>query len=140
MCECGCVGNWSRYRLPAPGGDFYLISLITPCTNCDGGSGVRIELITTGSFEHEFYQREHYTAGEFPMLPYGDNKGNEIGTGFRQHEFIEALKSHLIGLDSVEMGEDGVLDEAAAEVILEEMYDDAQYHPEIITTPKEPKA
>lgn len=148
MCECGCTGNADRYKFPAPNGAFYLLSLYPHCTNCDVPSGFTIELIEPGT--HQFqYWTEDFPDGINGELPFEnwertESKGVSIVCGLRVEEFIEKLKSHLIGVDSNELGDDGVIDEDGADVIVEEMYEDAQVQPALVkddsadtTQPKE---
>jgi RNase H-fold protein (predicted Holliday junction resolvase) len=49
----------------------------------------------------------------------------------RQHEFVNAVKSHLIGLNVKDFSERGKIDRISAETILEEMYDDSQVRPSL---------
>lgn len=136
MCECGCPENWTRYRFPAPNRAFYLLTLMGPCTNCDGSSGFTIELCKPGSFEHGYYGKDWPEAldGKLPLEKWGNgNLGVSFETGMRAHEFNKKLMPHLIGVDSRELGENGKLDEFGAEVILDEMYEDAQMKPALRT-------
>lgn len=50
-----------------------------------------------------------------------------------QGEFVKAMSKHLIGVSSDEMGEDGKIDEFGADVILEEMYEDSQRQPAVVS-------
>ncbi len=138
MCECGCPGTWTRYRFPAPKRAFYLLTLMGPCTNCDGSSGFTIELIEPGSFEHGYYSKDYPEAldGELAFEKWGNgNLGVGFDTGMRKHEFIDKLMPHLIGVDSRELGEKGKIDKFGADAILEEMYDDAQVKPALRSGP-----
>jgi len=137
MCECGCVANDRRYTLPAPGTAVYLITLSGGCVDCDGPAGVSIELIEPGTFNHGYYRRPEYTDGPLKFEDWSDSKGAAIVTGMRQCEFVKAMQKHLIGLDSNEMGENGVIDEAGADVIAEEMFEDAVKRPVLITELKQ---
>lgn len=132
MCECGCPETWTRYRFPAPNGSFYVLTLMGTCTNCDGASGFRIELCKPGSHEYEYYTDDCPDAidGELHFTkPHGCV---HFDTGVQKHKFVESLLSHLVGVDSREMGEDGVIDKYGAEVILEEMYEDSQVKPTMV--------
>ncbi len=131
MCECGCQGTWTRYRFPAPDGAFYLLTLMGTCTNCDGASGFRIELCKPESHDYEYYGKDFPEAieGELKFEDWGDILGVHFDTGVQKHKFVESLLPHLVGVDSRKLGEDGVIDKFGAEVILEEMYEDAQMQP-----------
>lgn len=132
MCECGCVMNWERYKFPANGDAFYLLTLKNHCVDCDGKTGVMIELIEPGTFEFKFYSDVHNIDGDLQFEQWRDGKGVAIACGLFKHEFVKKLSPHLVGIDSNEMGESGLIDECSAEVILEEMYDDAQLQPAIV--------
>ena len=127
MCECGCTSNDLRYWFPSPGKQVYLLTLSKGCIDCDAPSGVSIELIDKSSYM--FQNREDYLDGELKFEDWCDSKGVAIVTGLRRHEFVKALQEHLIGVSSDEMGENGVIDESGAEVILEEMFKDSQVKP-----------
>lgn len=131
MCECVCVANDDRYTFPGPGKSFYLLTLSGGCISCDAPSGVSIERVKPGDFLHKYVKenRDTYTCGELSFEKWSDSEGVGIVTGFRQHEFIAALLSHLVGVSSDEMGEDGKIDEDGADVILEEMFSDAVVKP-----------
>lgn len=133
MCECGCTSNDDRYTFPGPGDSFYLLSLAGDCRSCDAPSGITLELIEPSNTLYEEYKRGTFTRGKLKFEKWPDSKGVAIITGMCMHEFIAALRSHLIGVSSVELGENGLIDDAGAEVILEEMYEDAQVQPKLLT-------
>lgn len=132
MCECGCTMNDRRYTLPGPGKSIYLITLSAGCVDCDGPSGVSIELIEPDTILFKEYKRGEFSEGPLKLQQWPDSKGAAIVTGMRRHEFVKAASKHLIGVSSDEIGDDGVIDEAGAEVILEEMFEDVQVRPEIV--------
>lgn len=133
MCECGCGSMADRYRFPAPNEAIYLLSLYPACTNCDVPPGITLELITR---EHtlwaEYQDGDWYCDGPLPFEQWHDSKGVAIVAGMRSDEFVKAMLPHLVGVDSNELGEGGVLDEAGAEVIAEEMYADACTKPRLV--------
>lgn len=135
MCECGCTMNDDRYTFPAPGKSFYLLTLSKACCECDAPSGVTIERIDPSNVLYKDYKRGDFTSGPLSFEKWTDSVGVAIITGMRTHEFIKATQSHLIGVSSHEMGEGGRIDECGAEVILEEMYQDAQVRPFLATPP-----
>jgi hypothetical protein len=139
MCECGCVANDERYTLPGPGKSFYLVTLSAGCVDCDGPAGVSIELIEPGTFAHRYYRDPYHTDGPLKFENWSDSKGAAIVTGFRRCEFVKAMRKHLIGLDSNEMGENGQIDEAGADVIAEEMFEDSQRRPELVISREQRK-
>lgn len=132
MCECGCVSNQKRYRFPAPGKGFYVLTLIPHCVDCNGPIAVSIELIAPSSVIYREVRAGDYIAGDLPFEQWPDSKGVLVECGRMKHDFVDVLKRHLAGVDSSEIGEDGVIDDAGAEVILEEMYDDAQCSPRLV--------
>lgn len=133
MGECGCPGMWKRYRFPGPKKSFYLLTLSGPCTNCDAPSGISIELCMPGSHSFDYYSKDYPDAldGElkFPItgLPIV-----AIVTGMDSCDFIRVCQEHLVGVRSDEMGENGAIDLMGAEVILEEMYEDACFAPKLV--------
>jgi hypothetical protein len=131
MCECGCTGNDEHYTFPGPGKTFYILTLSGGCTGeCDAGPGVTIERIKPGDFMHSKENREAFTDGPLKFEKWPDSEGVAICTGPRQHEFIDSIKSHLIGVSSAELGDDaGTFDEIGAETLLEEAYPDSVYRP-----------
>lgn len=133
MCECGCVANDKKFKFPANGKSFYLLTLSTACMNCDAPPGISIELIESGHGLYEEYSAgdSDYLEGDLPFEKWPDSKGVAIVCGMTRSEFIKAMSSHLIGIDSNELGDDGVLDDVAAETILEEMYENSQVRPYI---------
>lgn len=133
MCECGCIGNDQKYRLPGPGEAIYLISLSVACENCDAPSGVSIELLQPSSATFKEYTAdEMYGVEPLELNDWPDSKGVGIVTGMLKDEFIKAMVPHLVGVDSRKLGENGVLDEVGAEVIVEEMYADSWLQPAIV--------
>lgn len=133
MCECGCTSNDDRYTFPGPGKSFYLLTLSGHCVECDAPSGVSIEQIEPSNVLYKEYKRGEFSNGPLLFESWPDSKGAAVVVGMRRHEFIKALLSHLVGVSSDDMGEDGKIDEAGADVILEEMYDDAQVRPQLVT-------
>lgn len=137
MCECGCAGNDKRYKFPGPGKSFYLLTLSGGCINCDYPSGLTVERIKPGDYLHEYLKdnREHYIDGDLKFEKWTDSEGVGIVTGFRRQEFIAALLKHLVGISSVEMGENGKIDAIGAGVILEEMFEDSVVEPHFYKEP-----
>lgn len=134
MGECGCVGNDERYWFPAPNNGIYLLTISGGCTDCCAPPGVTVELVERGKKSREWKEREWYIDGELQFQDWGNgNKGAAVVTGFEKHEFIKALLPHLVGVDSKKMGENGAIDESGADVILDEMYEDAMFRPRIIS-------
>ncbi len=129
MCECGCVMNHRRFSFPGPGKAFYILTLLGACENCSAPTAVWIELIEPGHALWDDYKRGDFLDGPLLFDQWPDNKGISITTGLLSSEFVKALSSHLIGVNSTELGENGLIDAAGAEVILEEMYADAQVQP-----------
>lgn len=134
MCECGCVGSDVRLSFPGPGESFYLLTLSRGCEDCDAASGISIERISPGQFMHRKQSREEFIDGELEFEKWHDNEGVGIVTGLRKHEFVSALKEHLVGVDSRQLGDQGVIDEIGAEVILDEAYPDSVVKPHVPAT------
>lgn len=133
MGECGCSSNWKRYWFPAPNKQIYLLTLSDGCTNCYGPPGISIELISKDSYLWK--DRNDYLNGELKFESWAESLGVAIKTGPEQHEFVESLKKWLIGINSKELGEDKkTIDRYGAEVILEDMYPDAIFCPQLITS------
>lgn len=130
MCECGCTSNDERYEFPAPKGDRYILTLSGCCTDCDAPAGITIERIDSKAYWR--YREMEMLNGELPFSQWPDSKGVAIVTGMRSDEFTKALLSHLVGISSDDMGEDGLIDEDGADVILDEMYEDAQFRPTLV--------
>jgi hypothetical protein len=126
MCECGCVANDEKYWFPAPGDDVYILTLTKGCVSCDAAAGVSIELISKKDLMWK--HRRDYLDGKLKFKKWADSGGVAIITGFRKHEFVNAIKSHLIGTPIKE------LDEIGAEVLLEEAYEDSVVRPRFPTT------
>lgn len=131
MCECGCTANDERFTFPGPGKSFYLLTLSAGCDECDAPSGVIIERIKPGDFLYSKENREDFIDGELTFEKWNDSEAAPIVTGFRKHEFVKALTSHLVGTTVFDLcdEESGVFDEIAAETLLEEMYDDSMVKP-----------
>lgn len=123
--------NDRRYTLPGPGEVYYLITLRGHCKDCDGPSTVLIETCVPGTFWHGYYKDENHSNGPLPFEKWSESQGCMITTGMSVEQFQAALSSYLVGINSDELGEDGVLDETAVEIILDEMYDDAQTRPTV---------
>lgn len=132
MCECGCTSNDKKYSFSGPEKSLYILTLSGGCVDCDAPSGVSIELIETTNILYKEYRRGDFLNGKLKFEKWPDSKGAAIVTGMRRHEFIKALMSHLVGVSSDEMGENGKIDESGADVILEEMYEDAQVRPQLL--------
>lgn len=132
MGECGCTTNDRRYRIPGPDKTFYLLTLSGACENCDAPPGITIEVITPEHTLYREYKRGEFNDGQLKFEKWRDSRGVAIVCGMRKHEFVKAILPHLIGLDSKELGDEGKLDEAGAEVVIEEMYDDSQTRPAIV--------
>jgi hypothetical protein len=131
MCECGCQTNWERYTFPAPGGAIYLLTIAGHCENCDGGSFMRIELIDKSNTLFSHYKSGEFINGSLKFCNWPDSKGVEVGFGHTKSEFAKAMIPHLAGIDVNELGDHGILDEAGAEVIAEEMYAEMQVVPSL---------
>ena len=132
MCECGCTMNDKRYTFAGPGKVIYMLTLSGGCVDCDAPSGISIERLKPGDFMHANGHRDEFVDGELQFETWAESEGVGIVTGMRRHEFVKALSAHLIGASAEEMGENGVIDEAGAEVMLEEMFEDAQMRPAIV--------
>lgn len=132
MGECGCTANDNRYYFPGPNHSFYLLTLSGGCIECDGPPGISIEQFKPGDHGYDYYQEDNYTEGALPFEKWPDSMGIGIITGMLRNDFIDAVKSHLIGVDSKEMGEDGTIDEIGAETIIEEMYVDSITCPRLV--------
>lgn len=132
MCECGCVSNDKKFTLDGPKKSYYLVTLRGHCKECDGPAVVLIELLEPGTHDYGYYKTPEYTHGPLPLGKWSDSMGTTIAVGMTRDEFRDKMASHLLGLNSEELGEDGVLDEAAVDVLLEDMYDDAQTFPTIV--------
>lgn len=104
-----------------------MLTLSGGCVECDAPSGITIERLAKSDIHYR--ERDDFTEGELKFEKWVDTEGVAVVTGLLRHEFVAVLKSHLIGVSSDEMGEGGVIDEAGAEVILEEMYRDAVVKP-----------
>lgn len=131
MGECGCMSNYDRYIFPAPGKAFYLLTLAGACPNCDSPSGVSIERIDPSNTLYQEYKRGEFVRGHLVFEKWPDSHGVGIVTGMRKDEFVKELLKHLVGVSSDDMGDDGVIDEIGAEVILEEMYEDSTTQPRL---------
>lgn len=86
--------------------------------------------------KHSLYQE--YLAGDFntKVLKFEkwiESMGVAITSGMRQHEFVSRTKNHLIGIRIKDFGQRGKIDQIGAETILEEMYDDSQVKPSVVT-------
>lgn len=143
MCECGCVENDVHYRFPGPGETFYILTLSGGCIDCDAPSGVVIRHIKPGESNYEWFSDKETIDGELPFDMWGDGSaGAAVATGMLRSEFIKATKQHLIGINSKDFddnNEDRKIGEIAAEVILEEMYQDAQTRPRLVVQVEENK-
>lgn len=131
MCECGCVSNDEKYILPAPKKSLYIITLSGACTNCDVPPGICIERIDKNNILYKEYLRGDFGT-KLKLEDWQDSYGKCIITGYTKDKFVKSALKHLIGISSVEMGEDGRIDEFGAEVIAEDMYEDAQVFPQLV--------
>lgn len=132
MCECGCTMNDTIYTLPGPRQTLYVIRLSGACVSCDGPPGVTIEQYRPGQFHYDYYRDPEHSNGPLPLERWSDGLGAAIVCGMRKHEFVRATKQHLVGVSSDEMGEKGRIDAGGAEIILEEMYEDATSRPALV--------
>jgi hypothetical protein len=125
--------NDDRYILPGPSNSFYLFSLSAACRNCDGPDGITIEW-----FDNMRALREWLAGAELPpqlcFADWPDTKGLCIVTGRTKDEFVKALKGNLVGADANSFVDEssGICDEIAAETILEEMYEDTTFQPQVV--------
>lgn len=133
MGECGCTSNDERYKFPGPGKSFYILTLSGGCLSCDAPPGVSIEHIKPGTHLHEYYSERDYYDGPLKFEKWSDSEGVGIVTGMTRQEFVAATQKHLIGVNSKDLGEDGAFDEMGAEVLLDEMYEDATARPKLVT-------
>jgi pyruvate-formate lyase-activating enzyme len=133
MCECGCVGNDERYLFPGPGKTLYILSLSGCCLNCYSPSGFTIERVDSTNVLWKEFNRGEFLTGNLKFEKWPDSVGVAIITGMVRHEFVDATKSHLIGIDPKDFADnDGLIDGIGAETILEEMYKDAQKRPQLV--------
>lgn len=132
MCECGCTSNDSKYLFPAPGNKVYMLTLSGGCVDCDAPSGVTIERISKSDLHVR--HKDDYTDGDLKFENWRDSEGVAIVTGMLQHEFVAALKGQLVGVNPSDLADDesGLIDDAGAETLLEEMYDDSTVKPHIV--------
>lgn len=136
MCECGCTGNDKQYSMPGPNGSIYVVILHGGCLSCDSPAGIAIEYVEPSDGLFEEYRSGDYIDGPMPFEQWPDCKGAAIVVGYRKHEFVAAVQSHLIGVSSDDMGIGGAIDELGAEVIAEEMYEDARFCPQLVPPAK----
>jgi len=107
-----------------------MLTLSAGCTECDAPPGVTIELIDSSNVLYKDYKRGEFINGKLQFEKWSDSNGVAIITGFRKHEFVKALTSHIAGTNWDDMkDDDGVVDEISAEVVLEEMYLDSLVKP-----------
>lgn len=134
MCECGCISNDRKYWLPAPGQRLYIITLSGHCTNCDAPAGITIECIEESNLLYRSSRRIEFGVQKLELQDWPDSKGVAIVTGFRKHEFVSAIKQHLVGqgFDALGIDDNGVVDDVGAECLLEELYEDSQVRPKIV--------
>lgn len=137
MCECGCTSNDQKYLFPAPGNKVYMLTLSSGCVGCDAPSGVTIERIPKTDLHYR--ERKDYTDGELKFEQWAYSEGVAIVTGMLRHEFIDALKGQVIGRRPSDLADDdtGLIDDAGADVWLEEMYDDSVVKPRIVEPVKQ---
>jgi hypothetical protein len=131
MCECGCVEGETRYTLPGPEKSFYVVALYGGCVDCDAPAGITIEEIKPSHTLYKGYEKE-FTDGSLKLKKWRGSRGVAITTGLTKREFVKAVESHLIGVQSKEFSEGGdKIDKFGAEAILEEMYDDSTVKPHV---------
>lgn len=131
MGECGCSLNDDKYWFPGPGESYYLLTLSAACTECDTPDGISLEHVKPGDVTYNTSRHEDYCDGQLVFAKWPHNDGVAIVTSLRRHEFIAKLLSHLVGVDSRELSDGDALDDAAADVILDEMYPAATVKPQI---------
>ena len=137
MCECGCTGNDERYLFPGPGKSHYVLTLHGGCVDCDSPSGFTIERIDSTNTLWKEFNRGEFLTGNLKFEKWPDSVGMAVVTGMLRHEFIKSTRDHLIGIDANDFGDnDGLIDGDGADVILEEMYDDATFRPRIVVPEK----
>ena len=132
MCECGCGLRNKYYRFPGPGEAFYLLTLTVACRNCCAPSGVCIQLCERGTFDFDYYSDDDHITGQLPFTNWGDSQGVAITTGMEIDQFTAAIRNHLIGVGAEMFGDNDAIDGDGADVIIEEMYEDAQTMPSIV--------
>ena len=137
MGECGCVSNDDVYTLPGPKGSLYVIRLSGPCQYCESPPGVTVERFDRGTVYYDHYTNPDEggrTAKPLPLEAWPDGPGVAIVTGMTRRELERAGGPHLIGVSSrpEDLGDDGGrLGEVAAEVLMEQMYDDVTFKPRL---------
>jgi hypothetical protein len=136
MCECGCVSSDLHYKFPGHGDSIYILTLSKGCIGCDAPSGVTIQNTRPGDSLYEWYRDPETHEGELHFENWGDQgMGAAIITGMLRSEFIKSTRDHLIGINPKDFAyNDGLIDGDGADVILEEMYSDAQTKPRIVTS------
>jgi hypothetical protein len=132
MGECGCSSMDERYKFEGPNRSFYILTLSGACQYCDSPPGICIEKIEPNNILYKEYCKGEFLDGDLIFEKWSDSQGVAIITGMLKHEFIKSTLSHLIGVDSKEMGENGIIDEFGADVICEEMYADTLVKPRIV--------
>jgi len=141
MCECGCSSNFLEYTLPAPNRKLYLLTICPICVSCDAGLGFSIELIDKTNVMFGQYKSGEMGDGPLHLEDWQSSRGTfgaSVIMGMRQHEFVNAVKHHLVGIDPRKLSKADAIDIYGAEVIAEEMYADAQAKPKVLYQP-EPK-
>lgn len=133
MCECGCTMNDDKYTFPGPGKSYYLLTLSGECKSCDAPPGVTLELIEPGASLYAEYKRGDFNTEQLKLEKWPDSKGVAFITGMRSHEFVKSVLRHLEGLEVKHFVENGRIDRIGAETILEEMYDDSQVRPYVVS-------
>jgi hypothetical protein len=130
--------NDDKFVLPGPNNSVYLLTFRGACKNCDGSDEIIIE-----RFANKRAVRDYlcWAPDEYPetikLEKWPESHGVCIITGKLQHEFVEALKGQLIGMKPADFVDkpNGVIDENAADAILEEMYDDSTTRPKLAPAP-----
>ncbi len=139
MCECGCSSNFLEYTLPAPNNKLYLLTICQVCVSCDAGLGFSIELIDKANCLFKEYKSGEMGDGPLHLEDWQSSRGSlgaSVIMGLRKHEFVNAVKHHLVGIDPRQISKADKIDVFAAEVIAEEMYQDAQARPKVLYQPE----
>ena len=121
-----------KYVFPAPKRAIYILTLSGGCVSCDTPAGFIIELIEPTDTLYSEYRRGDFIDGELQFEQWPDSRGVAIKTGMRRHEFVAALRQHLVGVGSEMFGDAGNIDDVAADEILEEAFEQAQVRPTLV--------
>lgn len=107
MGQCGCGDFNGMWRLPAPGGKWYVIGPYGGCKDCAAPVGLMIDLMDASDLRH-------WEAGKLPLLGGDPNFGIPIfdSTAF-EHRLAEALVETCRVMEDQER--DGISFETIAE-------------------------